>query len=83
MHIQVSQQILAWERRAPQIIEEIAESKADLICLQEVNRYGKSSCARVFFRPEGLALLQHLLTPALLALGVCKSLGGKALIAAL
>lgn len=61
MHIQVSQQVLAWERRAPQILEEIAQSEADLICLQEVNRYGKSSCATLFYRPKGLALLEHLL----------------------
>ena len=38
---QVSQQVLDWERRSPQIFQEIVESRADLICLQEVNRYGK------------------------------------------
>ena len=36
----MSQQVLSWERRSPQILQEIVESKADLICLQEVNRYG-------------------------------------------
>ena len=40
LHIQVSQQVLAWERRSLQILQEIVESRADLICLQEVNRYG-------------------------------------------
>ena len=39
--MQVPQYVLAWEQRSPQLIEEIAESKADLICLQEVNRYGE------------------------------------------
>ena len=39
--LQVPQDVLAWERRSPQIIQEIAESKADLVCLQEVNRYGE------------------------------------------
>ena len=37
---QVPRDILAWERRAPQLLEEILDSNSDLIALQEVNRYG-------------------------------------------
>ena len=39
--MQVPQNVLAWERRSPQILQEIVESGADLVCLQEVNRYGR------------------------------------------
>ncbi len=39
--MQVPQNVLAWERRSPQILQEIGESGADLVCLQEVNRYGR------------------------------------------
>lgn len=39
---QVPRDVLAWDRRAPQLLEEILESKSDLIALQEVNRYGMS-----------------------------------------
>ncbi|CAL5221334.1 g3509 [Coccomyxa viridis] len=42
----VSQQVLSWESRSPQILQEIVESQADLICLQEVNRYED------FFKPS-------------------------------
>ena len=36
---QVPREALKWERRAPMLLEEILDSQADIICLQEVNRY--------------------------------------------
>lgn len=40
---QVPRDILAWNRRAPQLLEEILDSNSDLIALQEVNRYGMAT----------------------------------------
>lgn len=37
---QVPPDVLVWEQRSPQLLEEILKSKSDLISLQEVNRYG-------------------------------------------
>jgi len=37
---QVPDDVLSWDERSPQLLEEILESKSDLISLQEVNRYG-------------------------------------------
>ncbi|CAL8468539.1 g8079 [Coccomyxa elongata] len=42
----VPRDILAWNRRAPQLLEEILDSNSDLIALQEVNRYEE------FFQPR-------------------------------
>ena len=38
---QVPRELLSWEARAPLLLEEILDSAADIICLQEVNRYGE------------------------------------------
>lgn len=40
MPMQVPREVLDWETRSPMLLEEILESQADIICLQEVNRYG-------------------------------------------
>jgi nocturnin len=37
--VKAPQQLLEWSYRMPLIVEELHESQADIICLQEVNRY--------------------------------------------
>ena len=39
---QVPSSLLEWDSRWPLILKEIQEADADLVCLQEVNKYGKS-----------------------------------------
>lgn len=39
MH-QVTQQALCWSHRAGKLLQLILEPQPDIVCLQEVNRYG-------------------------------------------
>lgn len=36
--------VLSWEYRFPRIIQEIAEARPDIVCLQEANHYGACVC---------------------------------------
>lgn len=38
---QVTQQALCWSYRAEKLLQQILEPQPDIVCLQEVNRYGK------------------------------------------
>lgn len=41
--LQVPGEVLEWRFRFPLILQEIRESQADVICLQECNHYGKQA----------------------------------------
>ena len=41
---QVPQQALGWSFRANKLIQQILEPHPDIVCLQEVNRYGTAAC---------------------------------------
>jgi mRNA deadenylase 3'-5' endonuclease subunit Ccr4 len=37
---------LQWEHRLPLILQEVREANADIICLQELNHFGKQEAAQ-------------------------------------
>jgi endonuclease/exonuclease/phosphatase family metal-dependent hydrolase len=39
---QVPKDILEWSTRAPKLLEKILEASPDIVCLQELNHYGKN-----------------------------------------
>lgn len=41
---QVPQQALGWSFRAKMFMQQILEPHPDIVCLQEVNRYGTAAC---------------------------------------
>ena len=44
---QVPQQALGWSLRANKLIQQILEPHPDIVCLQEVNRYGTAADTRL------------------------------------
>ncbi len=43
LQVQVAPHLLEWPARAPLILNEILDSRADLVCLQELNHYGAAA----------------------------------------
>ena len=45
--MQVDPKFLTWEYRRPLIVQRLLDSKADIICVEEMNHFGKSTRARL------------------------------------
>lgn len=57
--VKVDPKVLEWEFRVPLVMQEIKESEADVICLQEVNHYDQLSSLLEQHGYSGLFLPKH------------------------
>ncbi|DBA92990.1 TPA: hypothetical protein ACH3X2_003332 [Trebouxia sp. C0005] len=54
--VKVTQQALCWSSRAEKLLQQILEPQPDIVCLQEVNRYG-TIATDIVQKPQHILLL--------------------------